>query len=252
MKKRIILATFVMAWHVLVMGNSFSGYYGSVNLGVISTNVEHISSITLFLPGTFNITNSDNVHGAKAAFNGGLAFGFGWEVIPVLILGIEGRWNFDDVDTDFNALVTETNSELRVLREGSVKLKNDWSLLLKVSSLLEPNTLFYGLVGPQWGNFDSDARESYTQNLGVLLTSNIEGTSKSKYLTGLLLGVGMEHLFSEHFSMGIEYAYSFYRKSTAPDEVGILSSPIDGSTGTLMNEVHPRINVGSLKFTYYI
>lgn len=245
------MATLVMAWHALAIGQPFNGIYGGFNLGVIGTDIKHINSITLLVPNTFNIINSDHIHAANTAFNGGLALGYGFGITRSFILGIEGRWNFENITTDFDGLITESNSQLQIVRESSVKLKNDLSILLKSSAVLGPKTLFYGLVGPQCGSFDIAAKGTYIQNLGFPLIANVEGLSNSKYIKALLLGVGMEHLFSDHFSIGIEYTHSFYRKSIAPDEVGVISN-VDEAIATLMDEVHPRINVASLKLTYYI
>jgi len=253
MKKRIMMALLGMTWHTLAMGQPFNGPYGGVNLGVIGTDIKNVNSLTIFLPNAFNIIDGDNKHTAQTGFNGGLALGFGFGVTERFILGIEGRWNIENITTSINGLISETNSQLEIVKEADVKLKNDLSILLKASAVLDPKTIFFGLIGPQWGIFDIASQGNYMQNLGVPIEAKVGGVSKSIHIRGLLLGVGMEHLFSNHCSIGIEYARSFYRKYTAPDvmDATLVPNGVD-VTATLMNEIHPSTNVASLKFTYYI
>jgi len=72
-------------------------------------------------------------------------------------------------------------------------------------------TLFYGKIGPAWGDFSTRANVDYSQEpfSGATLAGNTSAHD-SGYESGLLLGLGLEHYISNKLSLKLEYTHINY------------------------------------------
>jgi len=272
-----ILAYSLLFTPVVVLSNPipFNGYYGAIDLGVLASqetiNHSFIASSGPFISGgqttsvVHSFSNSDPNKDTDSNITGGIILGYAhsfnllylpcWLNIPCWIFGVEGRFNLDHVVIQDTISLT-TGSNALYASETSVTQNLAFSILGKLGFTFCENTLFYGLIGPQWGKFQiqtnsvvNDAFDS--QNL----FNEILQLNQMHYDCGILLGLGMERLLTCDLSIGLEYLYVNYGKLDYSSEVVsdfILSGSVNPG-GSFINSNHIKMesNYVLLKLAYY-
>lgn len=280
MQKKLYFVILNALFTSIAMGATtpFNGFYGNGALGLSSAHMKDDQAINMLviatgistpMPNTFqNLKSHPSDTIMKGSVSGGFGLGFSKTVKNSFLYGLEGRANFENMNASFESLdsdkspsTTDSPGVMATLyRQGQLQLKNDFDLLVKLGVLLHPNTLFYGLIGAAWGNFEVSSDASFSENIGTFLMMNgsLE-SNESSYQTGLMFGVGMEYLISHHFSLALEYTHTNYGNldltqiETAPLEVsGRLASHINSATLSFTNKFNAQTDNVSLRVTYYL
>lgn len=250
---------------------SFNGFYGSLDLGMTNSHVKDKQFYEATLPiapgVTIDIKNTANLRTKDNSLTGGVSLGYAKTFNQIFLMGLEGRANFEDLYNAFDrTLETPANvpnaAIVSIPISTHTELKNDFSLLMKLGILLQPNTLLYGVVGPAWGHFNVDSHASFSENVpGVFTFKSNDSDSESMYSTGLLFGLGMEYLVSEHISFSLEYTHVNYKKLNADNLNNIFLidfgntgdfEPLPGSSLQYKNDIQPQTNNIVLGLTYYL
>ncbi len=224
-------------------GESFAGdnAEGEVEYGFSSDNA---------------VADSDNLELFEANVAGLIGIEYAYQFNNGFLLGVAATAGFnnvdfnntlnvndqsfvnDDGDTFFNFSTASTTLE--------AELENDFALLFKAGFVVRQNTLFYALVGPRWGNFETTLSSSYNNNGGAFCAGPFDcdngwdstltdSESNSEYQLGVTAGLGVRQVVSDHFMIGLEYAYTHY---------GDLDS-LDNENGNLFEDSCNSANGGT-------
>jgi opacity protein-like surface antigen len=113
----------------------------------------------------------------------------------------------------------------------------------------------YVFIGPQWGNFKVHSYQNLaTITAGVSVTGGIKDEHKH-FKAGLLVGLGMEQMLSDGFSVGLEYDFADYGHLNF-NEAALSTLQAAGATVTnshfdKYSNMHFITNSMLLKFNYY-
>lgn len=188
--------------------HAFTGLNVGINIGLINTQ-STIHDHSIFRIGS-RAAEQPRTNTAKLGHFtgiGGLSLAYANCLSPCLNWGIEGRANYTPFKSSF------TNTDIGVapfytVVNGSIKLKQQYSLLAKLGYLISPQTQLYGVVGPQWGSFKANTYA--TDSIIDPPLSELFIDKRSHIKTGVLFGLGLEHLINQCMSIGVEYNYSHY------------------------------------------
>jgi opacity protein-like surface antigen len=224
----------------------FTGVYGGANIGVMQIETYNNFAGVATTAGVPTDTLSVQPKASDMSANAGLALGYTFRIEGLFIAGLEGRANFEDIDVHYdNTLISGLpNNPSVVTNQTKLELENELALLLKLGLMMDTNVLLYGLVGPDWGNFEVKPA-FYNSSLNLLRTGK-----QSNYKSGLLLGLGMEYLVTRCTSIAFEYNYVDYGHL---NDLPFLSAPIPNTNDllTLSNDIHARTNKFAVNFNFY-
>lgn len=188
----------------------------------------------------------------NTGFQGNVRLGYN-TLFQSCLVGLAADCNFGSNRMRFDADVTEADSEYNLPLNSSVQLKNQYALLFKFGNVIGKNTLLYGLVGPQWGDFTFVFDADYSQDLGNILEGEIS-THDRLYKSGILLGLGSEMMLTPCISLSLEYAHTFYGSLMIERESGQIfvdGVQFPGAEVSLTNEFNSRVHSIMLRLTYY-
>jgi len=233
----------------------FNGFYASVGVGGETLQVDDDTTVHYFIsefppliPGNIDLIYPDSPMVTDSSVTGGIALGYSNVFNQLFLLGVEARANFEGLKTTYDYTAhTLSPVDLVVSSDDSVKLDNDFTLLIKLGVVLQPKTLIYGLVGPTWGNFDTSTHVK-TSFDGI--PTNIS-ESESQYQTGWLAGLGIEYLMTDHFSFALEYTHADYGTFDAVDEESKVVDVTPGSFLSVNDDVNAKTDSVLLRLTYY-
>lgn len=141
------------------------------------------------------------------------------------------------------------------LTNANVELKQDYGLYAKLGPLLGENTLFYGLIGSEWGYFTVASGASFSAMLGGVPSSAIVTGTRSGYQTAMLYGMGIEYALDECATIALEYHSADYGKIPSPATMTTVIStegvPITDSFISTANDIHANFSSLMLKLTMY-
>jgi len=191
----------------------------------------------------FFVNNEVEFNNSVELFEGSIAgmvgVEYAWQFDNGLVLGLAATAGFENIQfnntDDVNnfvafAVYSATDPDVTPIGAGNlnsaggntlkVELENDFAVLFKPGFVLKENTLVYLLVGPRWGNFETSLDSTLVQNGSVTGTGVTPGswgptgfatsTSNSEYEIGITAGVGVRQALTDHFHIGLEYAYTHY------------------------------------------
>lgn len=266
------LAGITLLMPAIGMGNPchFNGLYvgGDVGLIVSDINLEHsvnsntgaVQTTPPVTPNVFflNFSNASPNRTTDTSWLGAVVLGYSRGLWPQWVLGIEGRASFDDLlSTDRHTI---NNAGTPVLNmETTVELSQQYSLLGKIGFLIAENLQTYGLIGPQWGRFQSHTTSTLydIENPGssTLIFNGANTIEKSAYNCGLLLGLGVEYWFGCNMTIGFEYNYTTYGNLDYPEAVTSTllfnGSSLPGSAYTDYHDIEANTNAYMFKIAYY-
>jgi opacity protein-like surface antigen len=240
MKKTYWISSLVLAHLALTTAvashDRFTGFSVTGALGGImgSTHVSQFAAINTWDQGDlptqesmiYDLTLSDsNIVGAVAG-EYDYQFQYGFLLGVAVVIGFE---NLEISNTEYNATLQTFEFTPPDVGHGTTaldstfktRLKNDFALLFKPGYVFRDRTLVYALIGPRWGNFESSV-ESTGHTYGkayvgspiydvVTYDDVFSGKeSTSGYQLGVTAGVGVQQALTDHFRLGIEYAYTHY------------------------------------------
>lgn len=244
-----------------VMATPFDGFYAGAGLGGSESNFDMKQTFNLnpAVGGSqiFNITGTNNSDATDNSWLGNINIGYGHVFNQKFFLGVEADANFQNLETDVNRSIQESQSVLSIQAKSRTKLHNALSLTLDPGFVFHQNTLFYGKIGPAWGDFSTKSSVAYSQtiNPGTTLTAN-PSASDSGYESGLLLGLGMEHYVSKALSLKLEYTHINYggidTGNSAPEPITVNTAgvPVSGAL-TETTSLDASTNQVLLGLTYH-
>lgn len=243
------------------MATPFDGFYAGVGVGGSQADLDMKQTFNLnpVVGGSqiFNITGTNNGNASDNSWLGNINLGYGHVFNQKFFLGVEADANFQKLEADVNRNLQESQSALSIQAKSRTKLNNALSLTLDPGFVFHDNTLFYGKIGPAWGDFSTKSSVAYSQtiNPGTTLSAN-PSASDSGYENGLLLGLGMEHYVSKALSLKLEYTHINYggistgNSEAAPIAVNTAGVPVGGAL-TETTSVDANTNQVLLGLTYH-
>lgn len=231
----------------------FTGFSGSLDFGLITSDISDDRSVNVFLPGAENISFFSSPRLTATSLDGGVRLGYdiGYKAFRV---GFALDGNFGNNNVNLNLSHVEENSHLNIPVNTNVKLQSRFAVLLRFGSLIGNRAMFYGLLGPQFASFSINSSASDYQNIGAIISSSVRG-SQNGYQTGVLVGVGAEELLTHFLSLGIEYTYIFYGNLSFPsnlsNSMSLNGTTFPGSVFSDVNHLNAKVSNVMLKLGFY-
>jgi outer membrane immunogenic protein len=202
-----------------------AGLYVGGQVGYESMRAHRYQELTV-AGSTLNISDSANASG----WIGGLFVGYGMMLNPTIYLGAElaGNWSGANGTTSANLTgAAALNDSMHT------EVNHNISLSLMPGYKLASNLLSYVRLGWNWA--------SLTEKVSVFSADTLNTTgSKTSASTGFVLGLGMEALLVDNWSVRGEYNHTWYNDFTVSNAL----------TGT--DRVTPSDNQYSLGLVYHI
>lgn len=247
--------------------SQFTGFYAGVNSGWTNTDINNKQTLTInsaTIEDINEIINSNKrIYATSARENsngvtGGLNIGYARLIYEKYIIALEARANLQDLKITFDderRVLDQTNETTNEVRfNNQVELNNDFSFLVKVgvSPLSMSKILFYGLIGPGFGNFQTSEKFLFVSNEQNLSKND----SHSVYVTGIVAGIGMEYQIYSHVNLALEFTHTDYGKIGINDLNQSLTTQIQPNINLLTsinfdNNVNARANNFTLRINYY-
>lgn len=237
-------------------GVPFSGLYGGINLGVTQSEIENERLAQIVMPGGVNFSlHPDDFKLTDLSISGGVTLGVTRVVKKNWLWGVEGRLNFEDLNTKFHDEIEEGNSSLIIKANRFLKLNRDLALLGKFGGILDQKYLIFGVLGIDWAHFELSKNFYYSQeNIGSVQTGELQSTEMG-YKIGGVLGIGTEYLITKNSTMGMEYNYIFHNELDFSNPIMgmLLSNGViqNGSSISDSNGLQSKINRFMIKYHYY-
>lgn len=231
----------------------FTGFYGNMNVGWMIAEVKD-EQHTVFDTSLYTLASSPRLRANSVT--GGIGLGYSYIFKQALLLGIEGRANYESIRAHFEDSFDEPVLGISLNSRSNAKLDSNYVLLAKLGALLQPNTLIYLLAGSSWGKFhlDSKANISIATQEGAPVIGLV-AAKDSRFETGFLLGLGMEYAVSNKVSIGLEYVNVNYSDLDFPNKTmanaSIFGIPLP-EVLTNSAEFNVKTNNILLKLNYYI
>lgn len=254
MKKFFLLGLF-FSFNTLAAKVPFSGIYGGADLGVSQIQLKKERFAEILLPGTFDTTLMPyQLKLTDISILGGLTLGFTKIVKKKYLVGLEGRFNFEDLNVKSQIHLQENFSSLLIADDYFLKLNQDLALLARLGMVLDQKYLIFGVLGPDWGKFEVSNYFTYTQQNGGTFSGNLYSQDKA-YKAGLLLGLGTEYALLENTTIGMEYHYIFHNKLNFNNPLPSMLTADNliqvGSSVVEQNGLKSKINRFMIKLNYY-
>jgi len=215
----VCLASLNLILPSLVIASSpsprFSGFNASVGAGLEMPVVSTKGELKNNVPGIENLIFNVSREESTNQINGNLRVGYNLIFKNFYLIGLAGDATFGSNSLKFSTNNFETNSDLRIQTNANIILSNQFALLLKFGRLVGARTLFYGLIGPRWGDFSLQFDATFHQNVGVIIDTQLE-SQKKYYKQGVLFGIGSEFLLTNCISLALEYRYTYYGHPNLP------------------------------------
>lgn len=186
--------------------SEWTGPYIGVNLGVAILDGD--ADVTGVVTSTLDLSSTGVTFGGTLGYN--------WQ-LDQFVIGVEGDINYVDVN--------DSLSFLNGKGTATVRGDYDWFATIRGRAGLAMNsTLFYLTGGVAF--IDSDLRLT-APTIGGPVTVN-----DSEVLAGYALGFGLEHKFSQDWSLKAEYLYMNFESHSAT----VTATP--GASARLEPELH--------------
>lgn len=231
----------------------FSGFYGGLDLGLIQSNVHNDQSVTSTFSNVFNFAANTDARITDTAFTGGIILGYSSCMRAGWVAGLEGRANFQNLDTYIHATMSESISTIQAKARPSVNIKQDFAFVGKLGFVHCYRFLMYGLIGADWAKINPSIDACFEDTLNTPMFGAIECTH-SKYKSGLMLGLGVEYYLTKCTTVGLEYNYVNYGRifnDSISGQLIVDDLPLDGSAFSANSCVKMQTNKFMLKFNYY-
>lgn len=251
MKKIACLLLYLGSQMASAAPSSFTGTYLTGGIGATSTQFNvtpnvGVDEIDFRLDGDFDMY-ATSPYGLI-----GLSYLYQFKNHFVLGAEVTAGYARTDVETQPSFMETFPGVFFDLSSDVQGRLTNDFALLFKPGYVSRTNTLFYLLVGPRWGNFETSVHTNVGVDSGGGLYYASGEAKKSGYECGFTAGIGIQQQFMENMHLSLEYAYTDYRAIDAPSvNAHIFNGGAD--TGFLLvdtPEIEPSTNTVMLAFSY--
>jgi outer membrane immunogenic protein len=163
------------------------------------------------------------------------------------VFGLEGEgyWSGIRTSTGVSETITEGATTFNETFNSTSRNKSDFSIAARFGLAFD-RTLVYGKAGWVWGRFDFGTSET-TSVTGE--GSTIRAFTQSGTLDGLLLGVGVEHAFTQNWTVKLEYNFLDFGSKA------LNASCFDGGSGSctgllLSTTQHAQKHIFKVGFNY--
>lgn len=194
---------------------TWTGFYVGANLGVAFNSRDNHRVEAVDLPGAssdeqifvddFNAASSLNSHDRdRTSFTGGVQLGYNWQ-FGAMVVGIEGDINFRgrDKNRNFDIVGAGEFGDYDVsVRSGSGS--NWFGTIRPRIGVAMDRTLLYVTGGLAYANSKSGTTVEVFDNFD---SSTTTFRSRSSSNWGWTLGAGVEHAFSNNWTLKLEYLY---------------------------------------------
>lgn len=213
--KKGFLGLSLLLTPLAIYATPFNGFYAGAGIGGSQAHFDTQQRIEIspqvFGTQIFDIILSSNPDLTDQSFAGNIDVGFSHLFKQHFYLALEADANTQSLSTSNPMTINEVISPLVIAGKTQVQLTNEFAVTLNPGFVLGENTLFYGKIGPAWGDFDVKGSSSYSQNLGGLVTlSSATHFKQQGYEDGVRLGLGVERYISPQFSLKLEYLHTDY------------------------------------------
>lgn len=213
----------------------------------LTQNIEStINSLTTSVP--------DNVNLFANSPTGLLYAGYSYQMDNNFLLaaGLTAAYT-DAKSTDHltNAITIGSVADFNLDSQTITQLTNDFAVLFKAGYVWKRTTVFYGLLGPRWGNFKTEIKADLNDFNGVDTFTASASEKMNEYQLGVTFGLGIQQLLTPRYSWALEYAYTTYGNIHTPK----ISTPIyqDGVAVADSSFVaDPKIDASSNTVLFYI
>lgn len=219
-------------------------YTGFALGGTVGYGMGNASAVT---SGTANnlatgVTQKNNL--SLKGFNGGLFVTYGWMLQKSFYVGLEAFGKLSNMEGTQEFLPGNANANAPKFN-SSIKAKNtnSFGAALRLGGVVN-SMLAYVKVGVESANWKfeqaNDQRLLNNANFGLV------GGSKSRRLTGIPFGFGVETIFCDRWVAGLEATHTRYSSTTT-----VTTSQTNGAiTGTVSNKFKPNKSEVNVRLAY--
>lgn len=215
----------------------FTGLTFGAALGATSAQYNLDRDINTEAMGSPALSRSDHLNLYANSPAGLVSLGYSYQTFNNFVIAgafTAGYTDAKDTDQMNYSLNDLSGYDVNLNSETTLQMTNDFALLLKAGYVWQRTTLFYGLIGPRWGNFKTTVSTTGTATSGSTVAYSIdESASVSAYETGLTLGLGIQQLLTPRYSWALEYDYTTYGSISMPS-TAVDHTSTKASTNNLM------------------
>lgn len=190
-----------------------TGFYLKGGLGGTTAEFDITQDVFLndpdFFGSTLEINQSVNHLARGTNIAGVLGLGYTYQLDSLWVIGGEFTAGFTSANTTFHNN-GNTSGGFILNNKVESKLTNDFALVVKPGLVIQQRTQFYALLGARWGNIETKSNSNTEVNFGGSSYRGNGSASASGYILGFTVGLGVERMLNEHWSLGLEYAYTAY------------------------------------------
>jgi len=174
-------------------------------IGQFDTSQTYLFDQTMIFPFTLDQSVEHQSQGTQVA--GVLGFGYSYQIDALWMIGAEFTAGFTSANTSYH---NYSNFDGAPILNSTVQstLNNDFALVVKPGLAIQQRTQFYALLGARWGNFENEVSSHFEDTFFGI--SGDQKSSVSNYVLGFTVGIGVERLLTDHWALGLEYAYTAY------------------------------------------
>jgi outer membrane immunogenic protein len=195
---------------------SWTGFYIG---GDVGSAWQHTSGTSnFFQDSTDQGNNFQHQSFSKASLIGGVHAGYNWQFAPQWVTGIEGDWQWTGSKHSFCRQTDDTSDPCSDHGRGFVTIgdKTQWISTLRgrLGWTLD-RTMFYGTGGVAFVGIQTTlAVNCLDAGCGVDNTQNATAEKFSSHKTGWVAGLGVEHMFTQNWSIRAEYLHADFRNQS--------------------------------------
>jgi outer membrane immunogenic protein len=202
------------------VGYNWTGFYVGGDIGVAWQHASGTSNFFQDITDPAFANNFQHQSLSKTSLIGGIHAGYNWQFAPQWVAGIEGDWQWAGSkhsfcrQTDIDSVAcTETNNKRGF---ASIDEKTQWiSTLRGRLGWVFGQTMLYGTGGVAFrGSQTSLAVQCLVGGCGDADTNNATAAKFSTHKTGWVAGLGLEHLFTQNWSIRAEYLHADFRNQS--------------------------------------
>ncbi len=176
-------------------------------------------------------------------FRGGLHLGYGKLLQNKFYFGLEASADLSNTSGKFDSTQNDVGGAGNLPNfHMEAKRREAFGLALRMGGMFG-SMLTYAKAGGETAKWKFNASQSNFLNGGAAVTTS---NSKSERLTGLVLGLGMETMLTDHVIFGGEWSHTRYRNSSTLE----VTRTVAGVADKIQFNTRPRTNDFRLRLGY--